>query len=456
MKTDLKPTEARIAGHAPLGRRRYYPPGPPPPTDDVHIKEIKQGGMTEPWRAEITVFKKSNGPLTKRIALRDGKIVNDSSSCRMAKGSARRVSIDNVQTLADLINSFGSSEAYALGRLKDGVADPVQVVTRAKLNGAADPSIIARTKEFVVFNEGEPGLCLLDTDIKGMPKVMARRIEERGSLFGALCEIVPALATVARVQRASTSSGLRNKETGETIPGSGGQHIVVVVQDAADIPRFLSDLHDRLWLADFGWGMVSAAGSFLERSIIDKSVGSPERLIFEGAPIIEPPLEQSGRDAVAYDGAILDTQLCPPLIDSEKKKLRKLGAAEKERLRPEMEKARAAWSAQHIERLTGDGMSEAAARALVDGWLDWKELSGAFPLPFDDQNIAGTMVEDVLAAPDDYIGKTLSDPFEGPDYGRGKAIIYRRADGSLFVNSFAHGGIKPVKQPVSFCRVASS
>jgi hypothetical protein len=35
---------------------------------------------------EITVFEKIGAPLTKRIALRDGEIVNDSSACRMANG----------------------------------------------------------------------------------------------------------------------------------------------------------------------------------------------------------------------------------------------------------------------------------------------------------------------------------------------------------------------------------
>jgi AAA domain len=53
----------------------------------------------------------------------------------------------------------------------------------------------------------------------------------------------------------------------------------------------------------------------------------------------------------------------------------------------------------------------------------------------------GTTVAQVLAAPDAFVGRTLSDPFEGPDYGTGKAIVYRRADDSLFINSFAHGGM---------------
>jgi len=75
-------------------------------------------GVSE-WHTEITVFEKVNGVLTKRIALVGDKLVSDSSSCRMANGFARRVRIDDMQAFANLINNFTSSEAYALGRLKD-------------------------------------------------------------------------------------------------------------------------------------------------------------------------------------------------------------------------------------------------------------------------------------------------------------------------------------------------
>jgi hypothetical protein len=39
---------------------------------------------------EITVFAKTDGPLTKHLELRDGKIVNDSSACFMAHGRQNR------------------------------------------------------------------------------------------------------------------------------------------------------------------------------------------------------------------------------------------------------------------------------------------------------------------------------------------------------------------------------
>ena len=38
-----------------------------------------------------------------------------------------------------------------------------------------------------------------------------------------------------------------------------------------------------------------------------------------------------------------------------------------------------------------------------------------------------------------YEGATLADPLEGPEYGRCKAKIMRRSDGTPWINSFAHG-----------------
>ena len=60
-------------------------------------------------------------------------------------------------------------------------------------------------------------------------------------------------------------------------------------------------------------------------------------------------------------------------------------------------------------------------------------------LAFDDEDLADSTVADVLADPDRFVGTTLADPLEGVAYGRGKAKIMRRADGSLWIHSYAHG-----------------
>ena len=45
----------------------------------------------------------------------------------------------------------------------------------------------------------------------------------------------------------------------------------------------------------------------------------------------------------------------------------------------------------------------------------------------------------MLADPERFEGETLADPLEGVDYGRCVAKIMRRADGTPWIHSFAHG-----------------
>ena len=179
-------------------------------------------------------------------------------------------------------------------------------------------------------------------------------IERRGGFRGAIVDVVPALAKVARVERASTSAGLNRSDTGEQFPGSGGQHDYLAVRDGADIERFLKTLHDKCWLAGLGWYMVGASGQLLERSIIDRSVGWPERLVFEGDPVLKPPIAQDheARRAIAVDGNILDTmEACPPLTKTENARLTEIKAeaahklaGEEERLAPDLSPSRrSAW-----------------------------------------------------------------------------------------------------------------
>jgi hypothetical protein len=60
-------------------------------------------------------------------------------------------------------------------------------------------------------------------------------------------------------------------------------------------------------------------------------------------------------------------------------------------------------------------------------------------LPFDEPELGGSTVADVIADPERFVGATLADPVEGIDYGICKAQVQRRADGSLWIHSFAHG-----------------
>ena len=397
-------------------------------------------------RFEITVFSKRDGPLTKRISLApDGSVRSDRTQCKMARGTARRAEIADMQDLGALIDSLKSGEALGLGTLRADLPDQVEIVTKRyldKLNGVARPDVIARTGGNIVFRPGQPALALLDFDTKGMPSEVAAQLEELGGYWAALVSVLPELASAARVTRRSTSAGIYRTDTGEKLPGSDGLHVYVGVKDGTDTVRFLATLHALCWVAGFGWLMIGASGQLLERSIVDRMVGAPERLVFEGPPVLEPPLaqDQESRRPIVTEGDVLDTvAVCPPLTIVEEARLRELRAKAAYSLAPEAAKARDAFIERQAQRLADrTGMTPMRAAEVIA-----RQCAGVLRpsvvLPFDDTELEGCTVADVLADPARFEGATLADPLEGPEYGACKAKIMRRADGTPWVHSFAHG-----------------
>jgi hypothetical protein len=390
---------------------------------------------------ELTVFEKSGGPLTKHIGLSpDGSVKSDGSACLMASGVAHRLRIAGVGELAAAIAKARSDQAIALGALRAGLPERVNIVTKSKLNG--QPNTIARTNRDIYFRKERPAYALIDFDTKGMPPEVAERMQQLGGFWQSLVSVLPILESTEHIIRRSTSAGLYRSDTGQVLSGSGGLHGYVQVTDGTDVERFVRALHDRCWLFGLGWMVVGAGGQLLNRSIVDRMVGAPERLIFEGAPILDPPLaqDQESRRPTVIDGAPLDTvTACPPLTIVETAKLHALKAREAQRLAPESTKARVAFVAAQAKRLAQrTGLSEQVAAARIE-----RQCGGVLlpdiELPFDDEEFAGCTVSAVLADPERFEGATLADPLEGVEYGRCMARIMRRADGWVFIHSFAHG-----------------
>jgi hypothetical protein len=393
--------------------------------------------------AEIVRLEKAGGPLTKRIQLDpEGRLKSDGSCCVMGRGTAWRTPIGCVSQLGELIGTLRSAEAIALGALRRDLPERVQVVTKRKLNGETSTGVIARSAENIVFRPGQPGFVLLDFDSKGMPAEVAERLDREGGFWPALLKVMPELTGVARVVRASTSAGLYRQDTGALVAGSNGIHVYLALRDSADSGRFLETLHERCWLTGLGWMMVGAGGQLLQRSVVDRMVGSPERLVFEGAPILVEPLAQSAqaRRPVVIEGELLDTRAaCPPLMVAERAEFAALLAKAKHRLAGDSAKARD----EFIDRQAADlvkrsGMSRLAAIATIRCQCNGILLPDV-ELPFDDPDLAGKTVTDILADPAAFEGETLADPLEGVEYGPCKARIMRREDGTPWIHSFAHG-----------------
>jgi hypothetical protein len=390
----------------------------------------------------LTKFTKTGGPLTKQISLAaDGSLSNDGSACTMAHGTAERVKVAGIAAFGALIEALAPSQALALGELRADLPNEVRIVTEWALrNGAAKPGTVARTGEYLVYNG--PAFALLDYDTKGMSPAVKAELARLDGFWPTLLTILPELGNVARLTRSSTSAGPSRADTGVAIAGSDGVHVYIRIKDGGDAERFLRALHARCWLAGFGWLMVSKSGALLERSIIDRMVGGPERLVFEGGPILEPPLQQdrARRRPIAIEGTTLDTvAACPSLTITEQARFDELKAKERARLKPEEVAARDRFVTRETKKLiTRTGVSESVARATVIRWCEGV-LRPDVELPFDDAALAGHTVGDVLADPLRYVGETLADPLEGVEYGRCVAKVMIRGNGTPWIHSFAHG-----------------
>jgi hypothetical protein len=392
--------------------------------------------------AEITLFAKDGGPLTKTIALdSNGGVTSDASQCYMARGMAARVAIPDVSELGTLLHGMNDNNALALGSLRAELPRHVNIVTKSALNGGAPPDTIARTKDNLVYRDGARGFVLLDFDTKGVSAAVAGRLNALGGFVPAIASIMPRVSHAARLVRASTSAGLYRQDNGQAFTNSRGLHVYLAVWDVSDSERFLKTLHARCWLNGLGWLMVGAAGQLLERSIVDRMVGAPERLVFEGPPVLVPPLaqDQAARKPLIEDGGWLDTAAaCPPLSIVERSRLTERHAKAAHALDREAADARNKFLDEQTETIARRcGITTTRARHIAIRQINGILLP-VVTLPFDDQALAGKTVADVLAYPDAYDGETLADPLEGVSYGRCKAKIMRRDDGTPWIHSFAH------------------
>jgi hypothetical protein len=400
------------------------------------------GGMMPAF--EVSAIRKLGGPLSKRIWIDDaGHLKSDGSQCVMTSGRASRLPLSDIGDLSDVIDGFEPKHAIALGRLRPGLHDETTVLSKRLLaNAPPNTTAVARSKEHFIYQPGCPALALLDFDTKGMPADVAERIASLGGFEAAITSILPAISGAGQLCRASTSAGLYRTDTGERFPGSGGLHLYIAIRDGSDAERFLKDLHARAFMSGLGWLMIGAGGQLLERSIVDRVVGSPERLVFEGPPVLVPPVGQDAeaRRPIAVDGGLLDTiTACPPLTILETSEYRTARAGQAAMLNGDVAAARTKFIKERAEQIAEHkGISTKQATRIVERQCEGVLLPD-FELPFDDADLAGTTVADILADPDRFVDETLADPLEGIPYGRCKAMVMRRATGEVWINSFAHG-----------------
>ena len=397
----------------------------------------------------IVVASKSNGPMTKRLALdADGKLVKDSGECWMARGTVTTTGV-TLEGLATTIPQLDGNQALILTNREFAEGTKVTAAAKGK-------DKLTRTRDDMQYSAG-PAWLLFDGDPSA-----SYRAESAEQFRADIGRFIPGFDTAAYVATHSTSSHIYTSD-GQQVTGVGGLHLYVPVKDASALtePGALKALKDRVlvraWLAGLGEIFIDRSGKQHVRCCLDASVWQPERLAFEAPPMLTDGLEQRRPAPSWSDGTWLEIQaMMAPLSHDEQQRYRELVAAAKGETEPAAKEQRATYIAAETQKLVDAGMQQRQAERRVqercetgvvrgDDLLYLAEYVGRNDpppegLPFKVQAWR------VIAAPSRFAGKCCADPVEH-DYGAApgdvcttKARIHFDDDGEVRIWSFAHGG----------------
>lgn len=393
-------------------------------TDEVY--PLKMAAEARSDMPLVTVLTSSHGPIVKHFRLVEGA-VEIKPAAQIHRGQAQTFAVEGPASLLRLIDSLAPNQALSLGRLEQvGERRPL-ASQHSRRSGE-----IARTKEFFVWNNG-PACMLLDVDTKGLPETVLNRVAGR-DLADVIMDIVPEIATAPKLIKASSSAGIRMPD-GKTRAASG-LHCYVFVSQGYQIPELLFMIYARLWAAGLGFFAVSKSGGLLERSLVDTSVGSPERLIFAADPIVYPPLTREPPPPRVFNDGFPLAYVAPPDVEL----VEQMKAAAREAIKPAAKVQKKHHETEQIDRVADKlRVSKVEARRIVKQRLEMQILND------DDLLETGRgRFERVADFLNRVTGPTaLPCPIEGSEYGLSTAYFYpadARSPTPRIV-SFAHGNI---------------
>lgn len=281
-----------------------------------------------------------------------------------------------------------------------------------------------------------PGVMVIDTDDTPVRSVIEQ-----------LRQVAPKLAVAKMLRKPSSSSCI--DLDGQEMRGWRGEHHIIAVADATDIPRALTALHYRLMNAGLGKFVISESGALLSRSIVDVAMARSAQPIFVRA-VLEQPQRLTQRmtlERIAGDPMPLDTLIAvPQLSEHERREYAEREAAERTRRTAEITAAKQAHRATTVQGMVARGVGQTVANATMVAALSVDAGAGQWvPLLRDFQLIIQgepnpVTVREILADPRRFHGRACQDPLE-PNYRGGNWAAKVYTDGPCpNVHSFAHGG----------------
>lgn len=291
-------------------------------------------------KPKITIFTSESGNLNKSISL-DGK---KTSNAILYKGKFITKEIISLKVLQKELKKLKSNQAIGLGVNKNS---EMGIITSRN----NDPKT-ARSKENFEWNH-DLNIILLDYDyFEGLKEINSAN-EFRLSLI----EIDPLFSFCEMLILPSSSS--RIFKDNKLFINSKGLHCYLIIR--GDVDKFKDYLWYSCWAKGFGAVKLAADGSILSRTIFDKAVFSPERLVFETAPELEKGLFQEKAEALYVEGSVFDVAQMQDNIAKGKQ----IESDDKHKAKDPSKKKNEEYIQTHVRTLVKKGYSEKEAIEIV-------------------------------------------------------------------------------------------
>lgn len=379
----------------------------------------------------------------------------------LGRGNFETIFLPSMAAFPALLNAATLSQVHLYGVCNSLPAGRIVTEAFRRLDVVGDKS---RTKQFFTYPAG-PAIvaCDIDAPQKGIAPTQAMVID-------ALLTVFPLLQATSVVGALSASSNIYDLETNKELRGETGRRLFFAVVEGTDIPRVFGVMIARLYLAGYGRFEISAAGSLLERSLIDKAMATATQPDFCGGARCGPGLEQRRPPAaMLWSGAPLDSQLAfQDLTSEEQQQYDNMRRAAKDALAGEAAIVRAQWKAGRVGEiitmlLKRDGKNAANTQAvavarvealrILEDAVTTDVLAGDFVIRFED----GTAhpVRHILRHRDRFHGRLCYDPIEfGYDGGRVVGKLFLKGKRPV-LHTLAHGGktFRLVKQRIKITAI---
>ena len=291
------------------------------------------------------------------------------------------------------------------------------------VKGDTKDGCIARTKDN--FKYPDNAFILFDHDSSDRGYTVSN-VDE----FISILELIdPQLQTCAYTSKSSASSGIRLDS--EILKSNKNFHLYMAIP-GEQLKSYAKILFKQCILNDLGHVFISKNGRKYIRTIFDAAVHSPERLDFIAPAIVEYPLTIDEPIIHSRPGSSIDGSLLSELTTEQEQKLQKV----RQQLLDDAEDEAFDVRMKYIK--TQSNTTGTSKEKLLKCYMmgDQGEIDFEHPLTKDD----GTQFSfaDVIANPDKYKNLSMPDPFDPAD-GPSKAQLYINDNGTIVINSFAHG-----------------